>query len=190
MRQYLEAKPRPINIIKTYGADKDGRGIVGRLKEWIGRAPAMDTWDDYGDTQEGTERWWRHLIGGAAAVRFHRPPSGIGLNADAQYHVHSAKMFLKEFNIVVALPDVKHELLSDRSENEAYLTRVDGEAYAAYFPDGGDVRLSIAPSQEYNLKWLDISASRWRPDLPVHGEKTVRLEAPKDGQWLALVKRK
>jgi hypothetical protein len=194
VRQYVETKPRPINTVKTYGADKDGtsttQSTVQRVRSWIGRAPTADTPDDYGDTQQGTERWWRHLIGGAAAVRFHRPPSGIGLNAEAQQHIRSARMFLQEFNMVRAVPDAKHELLSNRSDNEAYLTYIGGEAYAVYFPNGGDVGLSISPAAEYALKWLDIAASRWSTDSPVRGDTNVRLKTPASGQWLALIRKK
>lgn len=193
-RLYLEARPRPINTVKTYGADSGGASTTRRSVRWrqdgSGRTATADTPGDYGDTQEGTERWWRHLIGGAAAVRFHRPASGIGLNAHAQQHIRSARMFLKEFDIVRALPDVNHERLSNRSENEAYLTHIDAEAYAVYFPNGGDVRLSISPMEEYRLKWLDVAASRWNADSPVRSGKTVRLKAPGSGQWLALMKKK
>lgn len=191
-RRQLETNPRPLNAVKTYGADQGAGGMkqtsMHWWRSWFGRAATTDTYDDYGNTREGAARWWRHLIGGAAAVRFHRPPAGIGLNAQAQQQIRSARMFLKEFNIVRASPDVKHELLSDRSENEAYLTHIGTEAYAVYFPDGGDVRLSVPPAEEYQVRWLDISASRWNPDTAAHGEKTIRLKVPGSGPWLALIR--
>ena len=37
-----------------------------------------------------------------------------GLNEAAQAHIRSARMFLKEFDIIHAAPDAKHALLSDR----------------------------------------------------------------------------
>lgn len=194
-RESLKAKPRPINTVKTYGADTSANPkILDRIKQWvkrlIGRAPTTDTADDYGTTQDGTERWWRHLIGGGAAVRFHRPTSGIGLNEVAQQHIRSARLLLKEFDIVRAAPDAKHELLSRRGENEAYLTRIDGEAYAVYFPDGGDVRLAVSPAENFTVKWLNIAASRWSADTDISGNKSVRLKTPGSGQWLALVRTK
>ncbi len=54
-------QPRPLNTVKTYGAD-GGR---------------------FGNNQDGLERWWRHVIGGAASARFHRPDSGLGLSPPA-----------------------------------------------------------------------------------------------------------
>ena len=51
----------PLNTVKTYGAD-GGR---------------------YGNNRDGLERFWRHVIGGAASARFHRPDSGLGLSEPA-----------------------------------------------------------------------------------------------------------
>lgn len=58
VRSYISTNPRPINAVKTYGAD-GGR---------------------FGTSEDGVQRWWLHLLGGAAAVRFHRPDSGLGLS--------------------------------------------------------------------------------------------------------------
>ncbi|MBI3898488.1 MAG: hypothetical protein HY308_09360 [Gammaproteobacteria bacterium] len=194
-RDYIAATPRPINNVKTYGADNDQNTTIHyRFKRWllrlIGRAPTMNTSSDYGTTQDGTERWWRHLIGGAAAVRFHRPTAGIGLNDDAQHHIRSARLFLNEFDMTRSTPDAKYALLSDRSNNEAYATQIEGEAYAVYFPDGGDVKLAVSPTQTFHVKWLEISTSRWTDGADVNGSSAVRLNVPGDGQWLALVKKK
>ena len=58
VRNYISTQPRPLNTVKTYGADGG----------------------THGNTKDGLERWWRHLIGGVATARFHRPPSGLGLS--------------------------------------------------------------------------------------------------------------
>jgi hypothetical protein len=193
-RQYLDAKPRPINTVKTYGADSATGGPSVPAERWwqrlLGRRATANSVNDYGDTQHGTERWWRHLIGGAAAVRFHRPESGIGLNPEAQQHIRSARLLLAEFDIVRAVPDANHRLLAGRGDNEAYVTGIAGEAYAVYFPDGGDVRLTIPAAPEYTLKWLDIRASRWHREARAGSGGALRLEAPGRGHWLALVRKK
>ncbi|MCB1128789.1 MAG: hypothetical protein KDM81_19995, partial [Verrucomicrobiae bacterium] len=49
VRRYLAQQPRPINTVKTYGADGNKFGHTD---------------------QDGLERVWRHVLGGAAAVRF------------------------------------------------------------------------------------------------------------------------
>ncbi|MFL6714498.1 MAG: hypothetical protein ACJ8LN_16460 [Sulfurifustis sp.] len=193
-RQYLDTYPRPMNAVKIYGAD--GGATPPPNQPWwrgwrrrIGIKPTTDTSTDYGDTQEGTARWWRHLIGGGAAMRFHRPPAGIGLNTVAQQHIRSARMFLQEFDIVRATPDTEHTLLADRHADEAYVTRIDGEAYAVYFPNAGDVRLSVERAQAYSVTWLDILASRWGAASFVNNQRSIRLKTPGSGQWLALVKK-
>ncbi len=62
VRQYLSSQPRPMNTTKTYGA----------------------TGNKFGHSdQDGLERFWRHLLAGAASMRFHRPDSGLGLNDKA-----------------------------------------------------------------------------------------------------------
>ena len=57
MRKYVSAAPRPINTVKTYGADGNKFGH---------------------SDQDGVERFFRHLLAGFSSARFHRPPSGLG----------------------------------------------------------------------------------------------------------------
>src|SRR5690606_25599776 len=69
-RRYLRTAPRPINAVKTYGADGN------RFRH---------------TDQDGIERVFRHLLAGFAAVRFHRPDSGLGLNAKAEAAIRAAR---------------------------------------------------------------------------------------------------
>ena len=69
VRKYLAGQPRPMNTTKTYGA----------------------TGNKFGHTdQDAIERFWRHLLAGAASVRFHRPDSGLGLNDKAVACIRAA----------------------------------------------------------------------------------------------------
>lgn len=195
-REYLAQRgPRPINTVKTYGADTGTKKLTRyeSAKQWvkrlIGRAPTADAAGDFGSTDEGIARWWRHLLGGAAGVRFHRPTSGIGLNEEAQQQIRSARLLLREFDIIRAVPDARHDLLSDRRAGEAYATQIPGEAYAVYFPDGGDVRLQLPAASQYVLKWLDLGQARWTADATVTGGRPLRLTPPTAGHWVALVKK-
>jgi hypothetical protein len=195
VRAHIADHPCPVNAVKTYGADKpDHDNRLLTMWYWWRRLtsdpPAVDTAGDYGSTDEGTARWWRHLIGGGAAVRFHRPPAGVGLTDDAQRHLRSAQLFLMEFDIVRAVPDADHALLTERDPNEAYATHIGDEAYAIYFPGRGEVRLTTSPRSTYLLRWLDISAGRWRDDSTVHAEDHMRLTSPGGGQWLAVLRRR
>ena len=74
VRRYLASQPRPMNTTKTYGAGGNS----------------------YGHTdQDGIERFWRHLLAGAASIRFHRPDAGLGLSDKA---VAEAVLSLPDFS--------------------------------------------------------------------------------------------
>ena len=163
VRQHVADQPRPLNTVKTYGAD-GGR---------------------FGDNRDGIERWWRHVIGGAASARFHRPTSGLGLSEPAAASVQAARKLeslLKLWNVEPA-----DELLEDRAENEAYLAARPGEAYALYFPNGGSVRLDLtAASGQLDLRWIDIGTGAWHGDsTTINGGGTVAISAPGKGHWVA-----
>ncbi|MGQ9575191.1 MAG: hypothetical protein ACUVUC_07730 [Thermoguttaceae bacterium] len=156
--------PRPLNTVKTYGAD-GGR---------------------FGNTREGLERFWRHLIGGAAAVRFHRPDAGLGLSEPAVAALQAAR----KLESLIKLWDLEpaNHLLSERAENEAYLAARPGQAYALYFTDGGSVGLNLSDAAgPYQLHWIDIATGQWgkRETLDGGGIRTV--SAPAKGHWVAAI---
>ncbi len=164
--RHLAKQPRPLNTVKTYGADGG----------------------PFGNTQDGLERWWRHLIGGAAAVRFHRPTSGLGLSAPAQASIRAAR----KLESLIKLWDVNaaNDLLSDRSANEAYLAAKPGQFYALYFTNGGAVGLNLRDAQgSFRLRWIDISKGEWGKQETVSGGKVVQLAAPGKGNWVAALVR-
>ena len=113
-------KIRPINNVKIYGGDRDNI--------WAG------------SHQDGKERFWRDIFAGHASVRFHRPPSGIGLNEEAQQQVKSARILSEELDFFKLVPN--KTLLSEREDNEAFcLAKEDLSEIALYFPASGSVRL-------------------------------------------------
>tara|TARA_B100000809_G_scaffold244208_1_gene269940 strand:- start:2530 stop:3912 length:1383 start_codon:yes stop_codon:yes gene_type:complete len=146
VRAYLSSQPRPMNSTKIYGAD-------------------TSKWTDRGvDAEHGEQTFWRNLIGGFASSRFHRPPSGLGLGTVAQANLRSARMLQQHFDVLHAVPDSDMALLRDRTDNEAYVTRVPQRQFAVYFPDGGDVRLDVSDverTESLTVIVLDIGASRW-----------------------------
>ncbi|MBP7934581.1 MAG: hypothetical protein KA354_08025 [Phycisphaerae bacterium] len=153
---------RPLNTVKTYGAD-GGR---------------------FGNTREGLERWWRHVIGGAAAARFHRPDSGLGLSAPSVAAVRAAR----KLESVIKLWDVRpaNELLEDRGENEAYLACAPGRVYALYFSNGGSVGLDLRPHPGvWTLRWIDLGTGEWGATLVLSGGSIVTIETPAPGGWVA-----
>ncbi len=162
VRQHLADRPRPLNTVKTYGAD-GGR---------------------FGDNQDGIERWWRHVIGGVAAARFHRPDSGLGLSEPAVASIRAAR----KLESLIRLWDVKaaNELLSDREDNEAYLAAQPGQRYVLYFTRGGAVRLDLRQHPiTFQLKWINIATGEWDRVEVVRGGGLVSIAAPDQGLWVA-----
>lgn len=168
VRDYTGSLPRPLNNVKIYGADS------GR----------------YGTDRDGVERFWRNIVGGAASVRFHRPGSGLGLSDKAQSSIRSARVLTEVFDLTRATPDSDHELLNRREENEAFLTRIPGEQYALYFPDGGAVSLDLSDTDgTFDVRWLDASEARFRDAPDVEGGGRADLEAPAKGHWIVVLSR-
>ncbi|MFO7976384.1 MAG: hypothetical protein R6V12_17315 [Candidatus Hydrogenedentota bacterium] len=169
VRAYIGENPRPINHVKDYGAD------TGK----------------YGDNRDGIERFWRCILGGAASIRFHRPDSGLGLKPLAQPHIKSGQMLVSVFDVFRAIPDGPGKRLKDAEDNEAYLMYVPGEAYAVYFPKGGETGLDLTDaSGTFQVKWLNTATAEWREAPAVQAGTTVSLNAPDQGHWVAVVSKK
>ena len=162
VRQRVGAKPRPLNTTKTYGAD-GGR---------------------YGNNRDGIERWWRHVIGGAASARFHRPDSGLGLSDAAKASLRAARKLKSVLKLWELEP--ANQLLSDRAVNEAYLAAKPAHAYALYFTDGGSVGLDLknAPGR-FEVRWIDIATGEWSKRETLDGGGVVTVSAPAKGHWVA-----
>ena len=160
----IAKQPRPLNTVKTYGAD-GGR---------------------FGNNRDGLERWWRHVIGGAASARFHRKDSGLGLSDPAKASLRAAR----KLESLIKLWDVEpaNHLLSDRENNEAYLAAKPGQAYALYFIDGGTVGLDLkdAPGR-FEVHWVEIGTGEWGKRESLAGGAVVKLSAPAKGHWAAAI---
>jgi hypothetical protein len=160
---------RPLNSVKIYGANS------GR----------------YGSTRDAQERFWRNIFGGLASSRFHRPPSGLGLNEIAQAHIKSMRLLTDEMDILTCEPH--NDLLHNRSWNEAYCTANPGVAYAVFFPDGGNVLLDVssASDQSLTIRWLDIRKSQWigeASEIKVEDNFTRLITPTEEGYWVVLIK--
>ncbi len=156
----------PINTVKTYGAD-GGR---------------------FGNSRDGVERFWRHVIGGVAAARFHRPDSGLGLGPPAIASLAAARKMESLVRLWNCQPALA--LLGDRETNEAYTTAQQGQGYIVYFPAGGKVQLNLADAPgEFTLHWISIRDGAWGEKMPQRGGSRVVLKAPDNGGWLAVLTR-
>lgn len=166
VRQYIAAHPRPINTVKTYGADGG----------------------PFGNSHDGLTRWWRHLIGGAAAVRFHRPTAGLGLSEPAKASIRAARLVAARVQLWEMEP--ANDLLRDRAEDAAYATAKKGSACVVFFPRAGRVGLDLSGWQgEFRLVWVDIGRGVERAAAPVRGGSAVKLETPAEGMWAAVIVR-
>lgn len=143
VRNYILDNPRPVNTIKTYGAD-GGR---------------------FGTSRDGIQRWWLHLLGGAAAVRFHRPDSGLGLTKLSISSIRAARKLESAIKLWNLSPN--NELLLNRSENEAYLTHFNDKIYVIFFPNKGSVSLKLDEGlTNFNVRYLNISTGEWMAKEP------------------------
>ncbi len=166
VRQYLSANPRPMNTTKTYGSDGNKFGHTD---------------------QDGIERFWRHLLAGAASMRFHRPDSGLGLNDKAVAAIRAARMLESKIPLWTVRP--ANELLSEREPNEAYVSADPGRAYAVYFPTGGGkVELDQSAVKDgFLLYWINVDTGAWGPEQQVEGGSMFILNAPGLGNWAAAI---
>jgi len=164
-RARVNSQPRPVNCVKTYGAD-GGR---------------------FGSTRDGIERFWRNIFAGLAATRFHRPPSGIGLSTVAQRNIRSAREVTDAFDIFRCEP--MPDLLKTGPQTEAYCLANPGVEYALYFPAGGEATLDLRAAEgKMRVRWHDIDGGEWRRVETVGAGRRVKLTAPGPGQWAAVLR--
>jgi hypothetical protein len=129
------------------------------------------------------------VLGGAAAVRFHRPASGLGLSPLAQASIRSIRLLedrVKLWNL-----DAGNQRLGDRAKNEAYLASRPGRAFVVLFPRGGAVSLDLRDqSGTWQLRWLDARKATFGSEKQIAGGQRVPLKTPDSkGLWLAVLMR-
>jgi len=167
VKDYISGHPRPVNTVKTYGADGG----------------------THGNTNNGIDGWWRHVTGGAASARFHRPPSGLGLSKLSMNSVKAAREIEKISPFWELNPN--NALLSDREENEAYLTAKPGEVYVVFFPDEGEVDVDLSEIDSgFSLKWMEVRKGEWAAEEAISGGDWVKLKTPGEQEWVAVLEKK
>jgi len=158
---------RPVNNVKTYGADGGAHG---------------------GGTHNGIESFIRSALFGSAAVRFHRPTSGLGLSDTARAVIHGIRMATDRIGFFNATPH--NELLGNRAENEAYCRAVPGAEYLVYFPDKGEVELEVElPGKEIQVSRLEILTGTWKDEESHISNNGLTLMSP-GRHYIYIVKKK
>ncbi len=156
---------RPVTNVKTYGNDLGKHG---------------------GGTQNGIQSFIRSVFFGSAAIRFHRPNSGLGLTAEAQAVIRSMRLLSEKMDFFKAIP--RNDLLSARKENEAYCRAVQGADYALYFTNGGEVNLNLVKAKgKAQIQWLEVMKSKWSNGRRLNGGGKVTIKTPSDGHWVMLL---
>lgn len=177
--QQVNTHPRPSNHTKIYGSGYKSFGTGG--------------------PEDGVERFWRNILGGSAAARFHRPDSGNGLNDFAKASIKAARLLESQIKFWDITPQMS--LLSNGESNEAYLAAKRGESYALYFTDGGSVRLDLSNAAgSFDVTWISVSmgvttqtsaAGGYRPmKKTIEGGRVVTMTAPYKGGWVAAIVKK
>lgn len=165
VREYLAARPRPMNTVKTYGANGSKYGPT----------------DDH-----GLSRVFRHVLVGVAGARFHRPESGLGLNAKSEAAIRAVRKMETVLPAWERTP--RMDLLEERETDEAHAA-AGSKGYAVYFPNGGAVRLKV-PAGRYRVRWIDGGTGVWGHEARAKaGAEGIVLAAPGQGHWLAVVTR-
>ncbi|MCA9450462.1 MAG: hypothetical protein KC931_25295, partial [Candidatus Omnitrophica bacterium] len=163
-RERIKDNPRPLNNVKIYGSDEYGH---------------------FGNDRDGIERFWRNIFGGLASARFHRPPSGLGLDEKAQASLKSMRGLLDRIDPIGCEPH--NDLLLDREENEAYCFAHPGVEYAVYFPKEGTVRLALPDSSDkWRIEWVNILSSEWKPAEQIETGEPVVLTSP-GNHWAVVI---
>ncbi len=127
---------RPFTSVKVYGGEEGGHG---------------------GGAQNGIESFVRNAFLGVSAVRFHRPPHGLGINDTASNVIKSLRLLVDSTDFLRALT-VDHHNLSD-GLNVAYERTLLDKTRILYFPNGGTYRLNS--QGQWNLRVIKLLSSEW-----------------------------
>ena len=166
VRAHLAPRPRPVNTVKTYGADGG----------------------PYGTDADGLQRWWRHLVGGAAAVRFHRPKSGLGLSPRAIASMRAARKVESLVQPWALAP--ANERLQQRAADAAYLAAAADGTFVLFFPAPGKVVVDLTQvAGVLDARWISIASGEFGPTARWTGGAPLEVSTPGEGLWAVVATR-
>ena len=166
VKNYLSKQPRPINTTKTYGA----------------------TGNKFGHTdQDAVERIWRHLLAGAASVRFHRPDSGLGINDKAVACIKAARLVEEEVAFWNLSPAM--DRIQTQGPNHAYAASLDKETLVVFFTGQHEITLKgKRKSMNRTIKWIDVDSGVENASYRYEGLNQVTIKPPVKGNWVAIIR--
>lgn len=158
-RQLREAgMTRPMNTVKTYGAD-GGR---------------------HGSTADAVARFWRSLLGGCASARFHRPPSGLGLTELAQHNLRATRVVSDAIDLPACDPDGSP--IGQTDADHAWGTAHPDGRCCVFLLEGARPKLS---RRYAHAEWVSPNSTvRHSRDAPPAGEP---VKPPGGGPWVVLL---
>ncbi len=120
-------------------------------------------------------------------MRHHRPNHGNGLNEKAQASIKAVRKVETLVKFWEVTP--RMDLLSERDENEAYISAVEGEKYIIYFTHGGAVDLDLSSYEKpFTLHWVSVDSGEWGSESALEGGTSLEVSAPDQGGWFAVIK--
>lgn len=157
---------RPVNNTKVYGGPAN-RGI-------------------FGNEIDGVEKYCRNILAGCASVRFHRPPSGNGLNELTMNVIKSFRIAETELNFWDMKP--KMDLLRNRESDEAYVSTTGRGKFLIYFTEKGSVQLDLSDyDQSFEITWIQLEKGDIHSTLIFKGHDWEDIDTPGEGGWLAMI---
>ena len=187
------------NVIwyREKAASHGGARPVNNTKCYHFNWPIGAEWKEHsaGTDAEASARPWRVVFAGGASIRFHREtafrPGGIregyGLGPEAQTLLRSLRLFAERVPLFTMEPH--NDLLSQRSDDEAYCLAGPGAHYAVFFTGRGDRTVGLdlgGAAMPVALSWLNVADSQWRNAGTLPGDRVQTLSPPKEGLWVAV----
>ena len=159
--------PRPI-ITKVYGG--------------------LNTYWGSGNNRDGVERFLRNIWQGFAAVRFHRPPYGNGLNERAQNVIKTvgedmdARAFFRDGQVM-------QDKLNQR-EHEIYLRGI-RVGYQLLYTFGGVARVDLSEEVgSFQITWWEAEKFEILDSSSVvNGGTVVELQCPTESVYTTLIQK-
>lgn len=194
LRQRMSAAPRPVTLSKLYGADSQ------ILTDYRRRE-----FKRHGD-RAAIHSFWMSLMGGVAAIRFHRFDAGLGPSDRALATIRAARLMQRfvspwEMHPSDDLLGGNESILVAAQETalgrsfdlpEAHAMADPGQSYVVFFTRAGQVDLDVeAPDgTRFELRWIGIDSGTLRETGLLHVDASrVTLSAPGPGAWLAILTR-
>ncbi len=160
---------RPVNCTKIYGGGNTSWGS--------------------GSLDDGVERFFRNIFGGIAAARFHRPPTGNGLNERAVAAIRSVRILENYARFWVM--ETANGLILNREVNEAYCVKMKNNSVIfIYFPYRGEITLNLSEiplPDEMEINWLDITYGKMYQSERIKAQKSLPIKTPLKKRSVAII---